>query len=239
MSQIQSDADPMLLPVRPRGARSLAARAPLELIQAGERERAALEVFISRVFARAYGARVNEFLPRLIGLRGQGARLMAALGMRSGASGALFLEQYLDAPVERLLSVRGGRSVTRAEIVELGNLAAEHPGSARRLILNLALCLHQAGFNWVVFTITPALVNSFQRLGLDLMFLGPARPERLAAEARANWGSYYDSGPMVCGAYIPGGLPRIRALLHPAASVVDGCPQARACGDPGSLALAG
>ena len=239
MSQIQSNADPILPPARSRRARSLAARTPLELIQAGDGERAALEAFIGRVFARAYGARVKQFLPRLIGLRGPGGRLLAALGMRGGASGDLFLEQYLDAPVERLLSVQAGGPVTRAEIVELGNLAAEHPGSARRLILNLALCLHQAGFSWVVFTITPALVNSFQRLGLDLIRLGPARPERLAAEARADWGSYYDSDPVVCGAHIPGGLPRIRALLHPAASDFGGCPQARACGDPGPLALAG
>lgn len=217
----------------------MAALAPLELIHAGDRERAALEAFIGRVFARAYGARVNQYLPRLIGLSGPGGRLVAALGMRGGASGALFLEQYLDAPVECLLAARAGRPVSRAEIVELGNLAAEHPGSARRLILNLALCLHQAGFSWVVFTITPALVNSFRRLGLDLTCLGPARPERLAGEARADWGSYYDSGPVVCAAHIPRGLPRIRALLHPAASDVGGCPQAPACGDPDPLALAG
>ncbi len=117
--------------------------------------------------------------------------------------------------------------------MELGNLAAEHPGSARRLIMNLALCLHQAGFVWVVFTITPSLVNSFRRLGLELICLGSARRERLAPETRMEWGGYYDSGPMVYAAHIPGGLPRIRALLQPGPDL-DGAPQP----DAGSRALA-
>jgi hypothetical protein len=239
MSRIQTNADPIPSPAFSRLLRGPAGRMPLGVIMVEHGEREALEAYIGEVFARAYGARVRHFLPRLIGLHGPGGRLVAALGMRSGAGDAFFLEQYLEAPVERLLAARSGRPVKRAEIVELGNLAAEYPGSARRLILHLAQCLHQAGFRWVVFTITPALVNSFRRLGLELTCLGPARPERLALAARADWGSYYDSGPVVCAAHIPGGLARIRELLQPAAPSVGGCQQPPERGEPGPLALAG
>jgi hypothetical protein len=214
---------------------------PLELVHAGDQDRAALEAFIRAVFARVYGARVSQFMPRLIGLRGAKGRLVAALGMRTGASGPLFLEQYLEGPVERLLEAQAGSAVTRAGIIELGNLAAEHPGSARGLIMNLALCLHQAGFAWVVFTITPSLVNSFRRLGLELICLGPARPDRLAPEAQAEWGSYYTTGPMVYAAHIPGGLPRVRALLQPGPrDAAGGSAGAQlGAGDRAGLALAG
>jgi len=203
--------------------RSLRSRAllHLELSQASDQDRPALQAFIGEVFARVYGARVRQFMPRLIGLRGAGGRVVAALGMRSAASGPLFLEQYLDQPVERLLEERTEGGVTREGIIELGNLAAEHPGSARRLILNMALCLHQAGCVWVVFTITPSLVNSFRRLGLELICLGSARRERLAPEARKQWGGYYACGPMVYAANIPAGLPRIRALLQPGVNIDD------------------
>lgn len=217
MTHLHAIADRKPLHASPRAARHGHAPLHLELIEAGDEHRPALEAFIGEVFARVYRARVSRFMPRLIGLRGAGGRLVAALGMRSAASGPLFLEQYLDGPVERLLETRAGAAVSRAGIVELGNLAAEHPGSARRLIVNLAPCLHQAGFSWVVFTITPSLVNSFRRLGLEPLCLGPARAEQLPAEARAEWGSYYDSGPMVHAAHIPEGLARVRALLQPAA----------------------
>jgi hypothetical protein len=237
MTDLQNSADQTLprascrLPPRRRAA------GQLELIQASDQDHAALEAFVRQVFARVYGASVSQFMPRLIGLRNAQGRLVAALGMRSAASGPLFLEQYLDAPVERLLEAHAGTEVGRAGIMELGNLAAEHPGSSRRLIMNLAVCLHQAGFVWVVFTITPSLVNSFRRLGLDLICLGSARRERLAPEVRVEWGRYYDSGPKVYAAHIPGGLPTIRALLQPGARTLDGGPQP-ACGS-GVLALAG
>jgi len=48
----------------------------------------------------------------------------------------------------------------------------------------------------VVFTGTRALLNSFRRLGLELQALAAADPARLGDQA-GDWGSYYDSGPMV------------------------------------------
>lgn len=239
MTDVSDNAARMLPPVLFRTPRRRRASMHLELIHAGDQDRPALEAFVRQVFARVYGARVSQFMPRLIGLRSAQGRLVAALGLRDAGSGPLFLEQYLDAPVEHLLEVRTGRVVDRAGIMELGNLAAEHPGSARRLIMNLALCLHNAGFAWVVFTITPSLVNSFRRLDLDLICLGPARRERLCPKAQAEWGRYYDSGPMVYGAHIPGGLPRIQALLQPGARVLEDGPQPQPESGSGVLALAG
>ncbi|MFB1029371.1 MAG: thermostable hemolysin, partial [Thauera sp.] len=49
-----------------------------------------------------------------------------------------------------------------------------------------------------------ALINSFRRLGLDPLTLGPADPRRMGAEL-PEWGSYYEAGPLVIAGEIPGG----------------------------------
>jgi hypothetical protein len=151
-------------------------------------------------------------MPVLLGLRNTRGSLVTALGMRTAAGQALFLEQYLRSPVENVLSLHTADPVRRDSIIELGNLAAIHPGSSRLLIKSLASSLYTAGYEWVVFTITASLVNSFERLGLSLTRLASARISDLPPALRCNWGSYYDNAPAVYAGYIPAGIQQIE---HP------------------------
>ena len=80
---------------------------------------------------------------------------------------------------------------------EVGNLAAIYPGAVRWLFVALTVKLFDEGYEWVVFTGTPVLRNVLHKLELDAVEIGPAKPERLAAEDRASWGTYYDTQPMV------------------------------------------
>lgn len=168
----------------------------LNLLRPTASGRAEVERFIEVCFAQAWGARVTEFLPWLGALRDDAGVLVGAMGMRPAETGPLFLEQYLDAPVEALLSERVGESVARAGITEVGNLAAVIPGGARWLITAMTGCLHAAGSEWVVFTGGTELLNAFHRLGLYPITLGPADPARLAPSS-ADWGRYYDQKPVV------------------------------------------
>ncbi|RYJ62387.1 thermostable hemolysin [Pseudomonas songnenensis] len=177
----------------------------LQLAQAdaGER-RAALEGFIRQRFAEHYQARVRHFMPCLLGLHDQNGEVQGAVGLRSAQRRPLFLERYLDEPIERAVSQRCGLEVTRTEIVEVGNLAAFGNASARLLIVALTDLLVAQGFRWVVFTGTPALLNSFQRLALEPLALAPADPARMGEEL-ADWGSYYASRPqLMAGEILPG-----------------------------------
>lgn len=156
-----------------------------------------LENFIAGRFAEQYGARLHHFMPCLIGLYDEAQRLQAALGVRCGQQDALFLERYLDAPVEQCIAEHAATALpSRGRIAEVGNLAAIGAGHARLLIVALTDLLAAAGFRWVAFTGTPLLLNSFQRLGLSLLHLGPADGHRLGAEL-ADWGSYYATRPQV------------------------------------------
>ena len=177
----------------------------LQLAQAdaGER-RMALENFIRQRFAEHYQARVRHFMPCLLGLHGEHGEVHGAVGLRSARRRPLFLERYLDEPIEQALSQRCGRTVPREEIVEVGNLAAFGNASARLLIVALTDLLVAQGFRWVVFTGTPALLNSFQRMALDPLPLGLADPARMGEEL-GDWGSYYGCRPqLMAGEILPG-----------------------------------
>lgn len=188
-----------------RAARPRAAKALLEPVHCAHPARAAFEHFIAARFGRAYGARVTHFLPHLLGVRDGLARWQAAAGYAVASGQPLFLEQYLDGPIEFTIAATLGRPVARASIVEVGNLAAISAGMARVLIPLLARHLHRLGYRWVAFTATRALRNTFQRLGLRPLRLIRADPARLA-DRGANWGTYYDHDPVVMAGKISLGL---------------------------------
>ena len=68
-----------------------------------------------------------------------------------------------------------------------------------------------SGFEWTVFTAVPALRNNFAGLGIPLLELGPARPERLRPAARAAWGRYYDCSPQVIAVRVADAAKALRA----------------------------
>lgn len=159
--------------------------------------RAQAESLVAAVFARAYAARVRSFLPTLMGLRAADRGLLAVCGLRAAASGPLFLERYLDQPVEVILGNRSGGQASRDRIVEVGNLAVSRPGFAPALIRALTAHLSGGDAEWVVFTTVPALRNAFTKLRVPLLLLGNADPARLTPAERQDWGTYYGGNPQV------------------------------------------
>lgn len=159
--------------------------------------RAEVEQFIGEVFRKAYGAKIKRFKPCLMSLRDHGNRLVAACGFRSAALEPLFLENYLDQPIETVLSKHTGLLVKRSDIVEVGNLSVIEPGMARYLIAAIVNQLHATSKQWAVFTAVPLVRNAFIKIGLDPVMLGDADKSRLPAEEQAEWGSYYAQKPQI------------------------------------------
>ncbi len=208
---LQPPADMPALPARRPDA---SATAPYRLIEAEAADtRRTLEAFIAERYASAYGARIRSFLPRLYALLGHDERPLAAFGLRDAASGPLFLETYLDQPIEQAIGERREVEIARHQIVEVGNLAGRHPGALRVLIVQLGMLLQTMGYRWLCFTGNAQLINGFSRLGIDLVALAPAQIERLPEAARADWGRYYEAGPIVvCGDIVAG---RSHLSAHP------------------------
>jgi hypothetical protein len=173
------------------------ARTPLQIHRPGDAGRAGVEEFIRSVYARRFGAHVTAFAPVLVSLHDPvDGSIVAAAGYRQASGSTLFLERYLDAPVEQVLARQGGDVPARAGIFEVGHLAAQRAGEGRRLIFLLGDHLAGVGAQWVVSTLTEELRHLFVRLGITPLALGRADPGVLGGTA-SQWGTYYDHHPVV------------------------------------------
>lgn len=170
--------------------------------------RSAVESFIRRVFEERYGASLTSFAPVLVSLSDD-TGIVAAAGYRRADGGALFLERYLDAPVDALLAQQSAVAPARADIVEVGHLAATKAGEGRRLIAQLGPHLAAQGFQWVVSTLTEELRQLFLRIGVAPLALGQADPRALGNDAAA-WGRYYAHRPVVLAGHLPQALRRLQ-----------------------------
>lgn len=182
----------------------------LEVLAPGDTGRAGVEQFIAGVYARRFGARVSQFAPHLVGLRDpHSGAWVAAAGFRFADQSPLFLERYLEAPIEHLLSQHRGRPVARQGIVEVGHLSATRPGAGRLLIPLLGHHLARESTQWVVSTLTQELRHLFIRMGVTPIALGQADPAAVGPDV-ADWGSYYEHHPVVLAGRLDAALRLMR-----------------------------
>lgn len=160
-------------------------------------DRAEIEQFIHDVFAKTYGANVQHFMPHLVSLRDEEGELVAAFGLRKADKSPLFLEQYLDASIETVLSRRFGKTITRDQVTEIGNLAVSNPRNAGVLIAHVIKHSLDIGIEWGVATAHHSLQNGLIKGGRDIYALQAADPLRLNPAELASWGSYYSNSPQV------------------------------------------
>lgn len=155
------------------------------------------EAFIHRIFQEVHGANVKYFMPQMICLRDSRDQLLAVAGMRSAKEDVLFLERYLNSPVEELIADLTKISVKRHQIVEIGNLAVERPSFTRLLMAALSAHLYSTDTEWIVFSALPVVRNAVAKTNHEMFVLADATLEKIAPEDRADWGSYYDHHPQV------------------------------------------
>lgn len=159
-------------------------------------ERTATEQFVRGAYRNSYGAQLQALMPLLLEVRCHNTT-QAALGMRPGRGDAPFyLEHYLDQPVEQVIARRSAGPVARADIVEIGNLAAARRGASPLLFLIMAATLDAAGYRWLAFTATPQVEKLVARLQYRPLELSDVDPDRIGPE-RALWGTYYETRPRV------------------------------------------
>jgi hypothetical protein len=185
--------------------------------------RIAVERHVAERYASTYEAKLTHFLPWLLTLECLGS-LSGVVGMQAARTGPLFLEGYLDRPVEKLLAERLGQGVARGALVEIGNLVANKRGASQLLFLLFTATLHKAGYEWIVFTATRALRNNLEKLGFPLVELCRVETAGLDPALLAQWGSYYQSEPVVMAGSLASAMELIRAqpLLRRALALYQG-----------------
>jgi hypothetical protein len=175
-------------------------------------ERRRVEVYLEAAYACAFDGLIRRHYPTLMSLQDDDGCVLGAVGFRLAAQEPLFLEQYLDAPVETAITRRLGEPVTRGGVAEIGNLASDNAGASLFLFLALARHLDQQGCTHAVATATRQLRRGLARVGFETQPLARAEPSRLG-EAAAEWGAYYERDPEVLvGAIAPALEPLNRML---------------------------
>ena len=178
-----------------------------ELIDLFHPQRSRVESFIAQRFMHAHGAQISQFMPHLIALFNARGNIVAALGLRHAAQESLFLEHYLQRPIEQVISssqLSYGSTVSRKDIVEIGNLASIDRFASRKLFKVLAELLINEGYQWATFTGCSSLRKIFGLLGIDTITLASASETHLP-ENLQNWGSYYDDNPCVLAGHVNSG----------------------------------
>lgn len=168
-----------------------------------------IQGYIRTLFQHEFQANVPHFLPFLVGLYDQHQQLCGACGLNPAGLQSLYLEHYLDAPVEQVLGVEHGLTTPRSGVVEIGNFACEESGMARILFAALCEKLYQQGFDYVVLTGTSKIRNVFSRMKLETLILSEAESGRVGSDA-ADWGDYYEHHPMVLAAELSHGYQILR-----------------------------
>ena len=155
--------------------------------------------YIQRRFQRQYEAHITHFMP-IIAMMHRDGVIKAAAGLRQATSDQpLFVEHYLNAPVEREIAQRlGAPAHDRHRIAEIGNLAATGPGAIPGLFTYYAALLEAMNISWLACNATPQVQAIIQHLGLPFQTLVPAERDRVPDSI--TWGRYYDNPSHVMAA---------------------------------------
>ena len=177
------------------GTMKLKPKAKFELLPSNAPKRSQVEDFIFDKYHQVHGASLNQFLPLLLQLT-HSDTIVAAVGIKPGQFRPLFLEQYLDSPIEQQVSALTRKPFDRGVLAEVGNLAITTPGAAPSIFVVLASSLFKAGYQWSAFTVTHHLDKILRRLGFKPNYVQQADPGRLESD-RTSWGNYYTHAPKV------------------------------------------
>jgi len=177
-------------------------------------DRAELEAFVGAAFRRGHDATVASFMPTLLSFRGPAGDLRGVIGLRAAAPQALYLEQYLEQPVEAAIAAATGQPVQRTQVVEVGNLAGANCRAAMRMVAQLPGYLLSRDYCWIVFTATRTVRGILESLGAPLVELARADGARVAA-GPDRWGRYYEQDPRVLAGFLPASR-RIPGFNRPA-----------------------
>jgi hypothetical protein len=165
----------------------------MQIFSKTTKKRGDVERFIKQGFYKSYAAEISITMPYLLAVNN--GKFRAALGIRS-AKQPLFIEQYLELPIEQTPLLRDEK-ISRNEIVEIGHLYSNAQRFTIPLFLVSAISLFYCGFKYMAFSGTDRVLSIISRIGLECHYLVDATQGALNHSSDDNWGSYYSTSPKV------------------------------------------
>ncbi len=166
-----------------------------EIVDRNSVLRMVLEARIRSGFGTHFRACVAEYMPRFAYYQhlhgGTGV-----IGMRDASEESLYLESYLDSPVDEVIQRAADCAVSRAQIVEVGQFVVDDRGIVQDFFEDLVPFLASQGFEWVCFTGTDRIRAVLNRVGFSGLPVAAANQE-LVRNKPDRWGTYYEHDPVV------------------------------------------
>lgn len=182
--------------------------------------------FIQQVYEISHQAKLSYFMPILFSGFSQPTSTIAAthnsvfipsvaIGLTPVTQQPIFLEQYLNSPIEIEIAKIAGQHVPRERICEIGNLASQCAGNARLMVAFLVFYLSSpitklvddsacppnaaaTKVDWAVCTGTNVVQHILSSMGIESHVVARATVDALQdPEQQSTWGSYYDNNPLV------------------------------------------
>ena len=156
---------------------------------------------IRMVYCRKYAAFLPGIYKDLIVVF-EAAKPVAAVGFNPAKNEPLFLECYLNLPIELAMQAQS-IDAKRKTIVEIGHMVSTIRQGSWTLIQITAEYMISKGYAWLVFTATEDLRGIFDYLGVQLNALAAAKKSSLSSvSTKQAWGTYYESNPVVVAACV-------------------------------------
>jgi hypothetical protein len=150
---------------------------------------------IARSYRTAFSADTSIRPSRLVITTARTGAVACATSIRC-CEEAFFSQQYLDMPVEELLSLQTGLEVAPHAILEVGGLACSTPFAAYPTLQAVFQWGRERGIGWGLFTATAEVRRLIQRAKITPLMLSRAEASRV--QDPDQWGDYYAHDPWVC-----------------------------------------
>jgi len=183
----------------------------LAIIEHTDSRRKEIERYIAQRYSLAFDARLDSFMPTFMALM-EGDEIKSLCGFRVASEEDLFLEKYLDESADSILSRAYKRPVSRAQLIEFGQLASFSKGFSALHFLLMTKKLVEMGYEWCIFTATDPLYAMMCRLGLETIILAEADPSRIP-DATTIWGNYYQHQPRIVAGNLRQGMEHLKNLF--------------------------
>jgi hypothetical protein len=170
-------------------------RNTFSIVEPDSTERASLEARIRSGFGMHFDACIEGFMPRFAHYR-HASGATGVIGIRCAADEPLFLESYLNTPVESAIADTTGAPIGRDRIVEVGQFVVDDRDIVTSFFRDLVPFLIENGYDWVCFTGTDRIRALLARVGFHGLPVARADAARVR-NTGDRWGRYYDFDPVV------------------------------------------
>lgn len=154
-----------------------------------------IQAFIQKEYLKYFNAQISVDMPILVAYYESGI-LVGAMGLRPAVNNILFLEQYLEKPIEACVANLSGIPVKRNTILEVGNLALKDKQVASFVIPTFMSVVYEMKYTWCALSATNEIARLFENLGLKSSVLAMCDPTKIVQDDN-DWGTYYSYEPKV------------------------------------------